>query len=457
MALVKEYFDLTQDYINKYGTKTILFMQVGAFFEVYGLKINKEIDNSKSNIINFSRICELIIADKKICVGKHGVVMAGFRDYMIDKYLKKMQDNGYTIVVYTQDQQSKNTTRSCAGIFSPGTGFYDEEQDTNLSNNIACIWIKKSKNSILINKKINIGICNIDIFTGKTNVYEFETENYENPTSFDELEQFNSIYKPVESIIIHNMEINSIHNIIQFIGLNNKNHIISIDFNNDIEKKEKETKNSNIKMANNCENQTYQYEILKKYYKNNANIDIIKENLFYHILSLQSLCFLLEFIHQHNPSLVDVLDMPQFNNHNKRCILANHSLKQLNILSNGDSSQADKFSLEKIINLCKTNMGKRKFRNLLLNPSFDVENLNKSYEIINYVFEKKYIDNWEKELINIKDIERLKRKTILKKITPFDFYHLHKNLQQIYKILKNLHKDTTFEKNMELNKILNIV
>ena len=40
MALIKEYFELTQKYKNDYGNNTILLMEVGSFYEVYGL-INK--------------------------------------------------------------------------------------------------------------------------------------------------------------------------------------------------------------------------------------------------------------------------------------------------------------------------------------------------------------------------------------------------------------------------------
>ena len=38
MSLIKEYLELTKTYINEYGELTILLMQNGAFFEVYGLK-----------------------------------------------------------------------------------------------------------------------------------------------------------------------------------------------------------------------------------------------------------------------------------------------------------------------------------------------------------------------------------------------------------------------------------
>ena len=43
MSLIKEYFELTKKYQNEYGENTILLMQVGAFFEVYGIK-NAELD-----------------------------------------------------------------------------------------------------------------------------------------------------------------------------------------------------------------------------------------------------------------------------------------------------------------------------------------------------------------------------------------------------------------------------
>ena len=52
--------------------------------------------------------------------------------------------------------------------------------------------------------RICVGMANIDIFTGKTNIFEFETENYKNPCSFDELEQFISIYNPIETIFLYN-------------------------------------------------------------------------------------------------------------------------------------------------------------------------------------------------------------------------------------------------------------
>ena len=51
-------------------------------------------------------------------------------------------------------------------------------------------------------KHISIGISNIDNYTGKVTILEIEKEFYHNPTTYDEVEHFISIYQPSETIII---------------------------------------------------------------------------------------------------------------------------------------------------------------------------------------------------------------------------------------------------------------
>ena len=61
MALIKEYFELTTRYQDEYGENTILLMQVGSFFEVYGIyrekteliygsKINNRIKSNETEL-----------------------------------------------------------------------------------------------------------------------------------------------------------------------------------------------------------------------------------------------------------------------------------------------------------------------------------------------------------------------------------------------------------------------
>jgi hypothetical protein len=37
-SIYKEYFQHTKNYQSQYGERTVVLMQVGAFFEVYGIK-----------------------------------------------------------------------------------------------------------------------------------------------------------------------------------------------------------------------------------------------------------------------------------------------------------------------------------------------------------------------------------------------------------------------------------
>jgi hypothetical protein len=112
--------------------------------KAYGIYNEKTKLVTGSKIVEFSQICELNIVEKNTCVGKDNVMMAGFKDMQIEKYIKKIQESGFTVVVYVQDESAKNTTRSLGGIFSPGTYFQSEtetyksgcerEEVTKLSN-----------------------------------------------------------------------------------------------------------------------------------------------------------------------------------------------------------------------------------------------------------------------------------------------------------------------------------
>ena len=61
--------------IKKYGEKTIVLMQVGAFFEVYGYKESKKGEMKGSKIEEFGRIIEYKIVPKKQCVGKKNIFL----------------------------------------------------------------------------------------------------------------------------------------------------------------------------------------------------------------------------------------------------------------------------------------------------------------------------------------------------------------------------------------------
>lgn len=440
MSLIKEYFELTNRYQTDYGQSTILLMQVGSFFEVYGYLDKKTGAISGSNIEAFSKIGDLNIVEKNVCVNSEkDVLMAGFKDFQIEKYVKKIQEAGYTAVVFVQDEAAKNTTRSCAGIFSPGTYFSNDSP--RLTNNISCVWVDFIENKMLNKGKyIVVGIANIDIYTGKSNIFQFKESFTNNPTDFDALEHFISIYQPSEVILISNLCEDKMQSILSFSNIQCPSiHILSLS-KDDTNIPPLDSVNQFIQKAKNCEKQIYQKEIFQKFYKI-KEYEIFSQHFYEHSIASQAFCFLLDFVFQHNPHLVDKLNEPVFENCSDRLLLANHSLKQLNIIEEGENTYKGKYSsVLKMLNICFTAMGKRKFAYLFLTPTTDTTYLQREYDITSHILKDlaNYSLKWKPKLLEIKDLSKWERQLFLKKFAPKSLFQMYQNLVIIKEVFSTL-------------------
>ena len=204
------------------------------------------------------------------------------------------------------------------------------------------------------------------------------------------------------------------------------------------------TNNEFVKVALNFEKQKYQEGLIDKIYGTGSYLE--KGEFRDYSFANQSLCFLLDFIYKHNPSLVKDIDYPIFENHSNKLVLANHSLKQLNIIS--DQRYNGKLScVANLLNNCITNGGKRKFNYELLHPINDIETLNKSYDVVKHLLDSQFYKTVRSDLNDVRDIEKIERKLILKNINPKDFSILYANLSNIQKLFKKI---TTKKENTQL-------
>jgi DNA mismatch repair protein MutS len=465
MTLVEEYLEHTKNYKAIYGDKTLVLMQVGSFYECYAIKKGEGIYEG-SNIVDFAQINDMVIAHKNTTINDDNVVMAGFGLPQLDKYVKRMLNNGYSVIIFAQDLQMKNTSRSLIGIYSPGTYFDTNDNinstsenmnnNTNLSNNTLCLWIHYSKpNKFVKNATLSIGLNIIDILTGKLINYEY-TQPYENsPTTYDQLEKYISIYNPSEVIIISNkmnstdLSSNSntyIDDVISYANINaQKIYKIYLDEKEvAINSKNSKAVESFEKIAANCEKQVYQEALIDKIFGAGA----YKTNFEFQNYSIanQSLCFLIDFIDKHNPSLIKHIDFPCFENINSKLILANHSLKQLNMIS--DQRHNGKLGcVANFLNNCITNAGRRKFNYDLLHPICNSATLNASYDVTEHLIKTQFYKTIRDYLLNVKDIEKIDRKLILGKIEPRDFANLYNNLSNVSTLFEKI---TCIEENKDL-------
>jgi DNA mismatch repair protein MutS len=464
MALLERYFNHTQKYKSIYGEKTVVLIEVGSFYEIYG-RISVDVNNNEiitcSNIEDVANVCGIKISKKT-----SNVVMAGFTskiDYILAKYIQKLQEASYTVVVYKQNEENVKDERKLSGIYSPGTTFI--EDNNVITNNIMCIRLLNIPANALIHKnKIIFGMSNIDVLSGNCNLTEYQETYYHEPSTYDELEKYYSIHNPNELIILYNSKLISlsvIKDILHFIGsVSNLVRYVDLDEQEDKTFTRNDNNYSSLlslsKRARNCDKLTYKLYLIDQFYNNITNStkeveDMINTFELYDS-STHSFCFLLDYIYSHNPNLVNNIKIPEIYNQEGKLLLANHSLKQLNFL---DSNISDNIygisnklkSVVGFLNNCKTAMGKRMIHNRLLKPITNIDKLNTLYNNTEYIINN-YLDyGFEKvhyKMRSLKDLEKVYRKIVLEKIVPDEIYDLFNNIMLVKEIYESLNKQNKY-------------
>jgi DNA mismatch repair protein MutS len=428
----QEYFNLTKEYEEKYGKNTVVLMQVGSFFEVYGVKNEETGVITHSNIVEFSNICQMNIADKRMTYGNGSkIVMAGFPSYAIDKQVSTLTNAGFTVPVFIQHKDGSSVIRKLDKVYSTGTYVsYDTDLSSKISNNIMCIWLEtfnvKQRNS----KLLVCGAAVVNIFTGKSFMFQYETQFFMNTTTFDELEKFVSVFGPSEVIIVSNFENKEIDTIIQYSGIQTLSiHRVSTD----------------NEKAKNCASQKYMKHMISLFFTEDT-FDLCSE-FRENIMATQTFCYLLNFMQEHNPDLVRKISLPDLNNKSDRLILANHTLAQLNIINDATNDVKGQYSsVLSLLNKCCSAMGKRKFQHQLMNPTFDEDWLQSEYDITNHMLLPDkfiFIEGCRRHLTQIRDIEKVCRQLVMKKMYPSSLFHLHSSIGRIQQ-MNDLFKDDTY-------------
>ncbi len=415
-SIFKHYFDKTAENKLVYGERTVVMMQVGSFYELYGIEIDGTLTGS--NISEVADICDFSVSDKKLLYDDCPVFMAGCPLYTIDKFVELIIQHSYTVAVYVQNGEEKH--RVLEGVYSSGTHISQNNSLDTLSNNVMCIWFETykqpSKRRSVLKDTLVYGASTVDIMTGRSAIFQHETLAEYTTTNFDTLQRFVSVYNPSEAIIISDYDEKIISQIISYIGLSTPNiHTYNCTTND-------KTKN--------CMKQNYQHELISSYFgPDTYNIyDFRKDSI-----STQSFCFLLNFIHEHNNNLVKKISLPLINNVSTNVLLANHTLQQLNILDDNNGKRyGKKSSVMNLLNNCCTTIGKREFKYLITTPTTDEIWLKKEYSMMKYMTTREklpIVANIRNHIHKIKDIEKIMRQILTKKVHPVSIYELYQGIE----------------------------
>lgn len=436
-SIYSEYFRLTEYFLKKYGPNTILLLQVGAFFEMYATKDPATGIITRTRIEEMCAVCGgLAISDKKYTHGTFQVVMAGFRDYNVDRYIQSAVDANFTAVVYTQKELAAGKmTREHTGTFSPGTFLpADTDSTSKMTNNVLCLWMDKY--NALANRtkektskpRIVCAAAVVNIFTGESAMFEYETELEMVPATFDALERFASTHAPSETIFVSPFaEESDSRRVLQYIGIASRVvHLIS-----------QTTSDSETRtILERCRQQKYVRHILSSFFREDT-YDSCAEFRQY-VVGTQAYCYLLHFIQERNPNLVRKIVLPRFDNQTKNMVLANHTLRQLNIIDDGALESTDSANLRSVgafLNKCCSAIGRRRFYSQIAHPVFDEDWLNAEYAAISKLLENcEMVDAFRKLIREVADLEKIARQLIVRKLNPDSIARLYKSVLAIQQI-----------------------
>jgi DNA mismatch repair protein MutS len=492
-VVVEIYLDVLKEYKKKLSKeKVIVLMQVGDFFEVYGIVYP---DGSRvGEIWEFCENVNLNIAPKKQEIYKNPAIkafMAGVQPQYANTYIQKAVEKfGWTVVVFEQYHTGSKYERREARTISPGINI-NADSYSNISMVIYIERVKQyytpSNNTINNNNNtlqpllragfpkscclVNIGVSFIDCITGSNGVLAINNSTTSDISiPFDELLKLLTIKNPKElTIYIQNFDNDkdketntklSDDDIINALHLFNHQFKIIRESVND--------KYSNLNYQNMLFNTVYN--------KYRGLMDITQQLDIEgppHYYTRMSLCLLLDFILLHDKTIIDKLDKPEIIlNSDKYLMLANNSLEQLDIIDNlkTDSASASTHSTFKRISLLdlldntKTPLGKNLFRNRISTPITTHEELEKRYKTIgefelihtNYMKKNKVSSMNDKygsplyqlrhNLIGIKNIDNYLRKIITHNIIPSDIISYMDSLSKCIHVYEFLHAVINKEK-----------
>jgi DNA mismatch repair protein MutS len=404
-AIYDEYEKYIREYQQKYGENTIVLLQVGSFYEIYSIN---------NGLIDLKEIGEILgiqvtRKNKQITeISKKNCLMAGFPEHALGKFMNILLENNYTVVVVSQVSPPPKPRREVTDIKSPGTRI---DEILSFENNfLMSIYFEETQDYRSHKYILSIGVSYIDLSTGKSYVYECTSKPMDKYYALDELYRIIIATNPKEILLIGDINTITDKEIITYLDLHNKcihNKINNYDVT--------------IKKP------SWQKQLLQKCFPNHGILSPVEfidlERSLYALLSYISL---LQFAHMHSENIIEKLQKPLVMYDENYVKLSYNTAKQLNIVS-GDVC---KTSLIEILNNCKTAIGKRRFKERILNPSFDTNLLKKEYDNIEFFINSNIITNIGNCLSTICDVERHSRKLMMNKLHPTDFITLISSLKQ---------------------------
>ncbi len=394
-SLVDVYFELQTLLEQRYGNNTVVVIEVGSFFEVYGVD-NKEMSLGKPKEI--AEILNLQLTRRNKHIAENSLknpLLCGFPTATFDRYISRLvQEKKYTIAIVRQKGEPPAVTRYVDRILSPGVNFdYTVDHDETL---IASITVDEQQGVF------TIGYAAIDVTTGICYTLHASGSKEDKTAALDELFSVVHSHRTTEILITTLNPRVSKQELLEYLEIQQQHKVHHTTSRPPI---------------------AYQNELFKQTFAIESFLSPIEYlNLEHTPLTGEALAVLIEFIIDHEYSIMKKLRMPVSIEPRRFLYLGNNPLEQLNIISRDPNERV----LLDVIDYTKTSLGRRLLKDRLLHPIVDKQQIEQRYHLAEAV--RPFLGDIEQALTNVYDMERLLRRVQLARLHPFEINFLYDSL-----------------------------
>lgn len=397
-----KYFRAQNELEEKYGSRSVVLMMVGSFYEIYGVDLPHSNPPIKLGQAEEAKNALGMNMTKKSKLRPHDMNnphMVGFPDYAIDEHIGKLLRANFTVGVYDQydleykDARGQSKTkkdRKLTHVYTPSTYVDDTQVETN-----SLIAVELSEYRSLTSKKM-LKKCHVAVLslnTGKAFLLEAYDTKDDTGKAESELYRIIHAYSPREII---------------YCGPENNKFAKLFDL--------QQQKIHFREIPKAFYRESYQNEFLLKIYPNTGIITPIEFlDLEKHSSVVPHFIQALQFAYEQDKLIVSRMQTPQFVETQTNLILNNDSIYQLNLV---DSPNETTHTLLDVICKTKTAMGRRYLKSQLLSPLIDPVVIEKRYSQIDKMTSQ--VDKYTDLLRGIVDIEKKYRKMVVNKLHPYE-------------------------------------
>ena len=395
-SCIEEYLELSRRQARSFGDRSVVLMEVGSFYEIYG--------TSEPGCVDVSSLCALLDIqetrkNKQIReISVTNPKMAGFPTQVVDKHVATLVANGWTVTLYDQERTGPNPTRYIKEVISPST-YVPEHEQRAATPLVMSVYVESGP------QRVWGAISMMDMTRRDVIVLEeFSCKSKEDATdhvrtravccgaktvvmSYEDEPRSEEAAQAMKAHLNTRTQVFSCAPCKRFASLHTRSHLF------------------------------------EKVWGNETIMSVVERlGLETSTEAQKSLCELVSFAYLHDDAYVQGLPVPVWRKDRSYLHVNTNLLYHLDVLSQ-DSARP---TLESMLNRCASAMGRREFRNRIASPLTHgvaiQERLDRVQHFVDHPEERtRAID----QMGSVYDIERIHRRAAMSRMTLQDILRLH--------------------------------